>query len=453
MKMNRKILSFVTLCCLAVSLFAQEQPAEEYFMSAEEPAIGEDVFTSEETIVTDEPAAYTVDEPVAADEPYTVDESIMIDEPIVIDEPAVPVPAPVIIAEPVAPPPAPVIIEPAVAAATPVSTGKPTIAVYVTGGDDPLKSRALATYILDAIAGTRRYTPIERSEAFLAEIDNEQIRQRSGAIDDSQISALGKQSGVRYVCVADIIPALRGFQISARILDVETAEVKTVGVSTSTLRTIDDLKNAAADVVAEMFKKLYPEDYLDKPERKVRFGVRAAYNNSYVTKLSFTLVDYDPVLGHLVYNDDNPGKVGAGSGFEISFVTSVSVTDDIAFSLQPGFIMRTPHVSDAARITEFAVSVPALIEWRLFQTPVRALAGLQMDIPFGTKIKWADESESEPVESGIRSSVDFGVVFGASVQVHPHISIDARFCAGLREFDREKGKLMHQVSVGASYVY
>jgi len=111
---------------------------------------------------------------------------------------------------------------------------------------------ALGTYILDALVNSGEYRTIERSENFLAEIEREHVRQRSGAIDDAHISALGKQAGAQFLCVANITEALGSYQISARIIDVETADVIASGVSTSSLRTLDELKQVSAAVVYRM---------------------------------------------------------------------------------------------------------------------------------------------------------------------------------------------------------
>jgi hypothetical protein len=127
---------------------------------------------------------------------------------------------------------------------------KPPIAVYVTGGHDAGVNRALTTRLLEAFVNSERYAAIERSGDFLAEIDREQARQRSGAVDDEQIRELGRQAGAHFVCVADITPALGSFQVSARIINVETAAVVAIGVSDSRLRTMDDLTAASNKIVA-----------------------------------------------------------------------------------------------------------------------------------------------------------------------------------------------------------
>jgi len=338
--------------------------------------------------------------------------------------------------------------------AAPAPPAKPKIAVYVTGGKDVGENKALGTYILDALTASGRYTTIERSESFLAEIDNEQIAQRSGAIDDSQISRLGKQSGVSFVCVADITQALRGSQISARILDVETAEVVTMGVSTSPLKTMDDLRKVSADIAEAMFRKLYPDEYkaLPIPEKKLKFGVRAAYNNSYVSKMNVTL--YTDGGGGKMDSEDYNGKMGAGSGFEIGAVTLIGLTDNLAFNFSPGLIIRKPFVSDIAAINELAINIPAFLEWQLFDSPLRAVCGVQFEIPFSVKIKWKGEGAKDFNEDGgKRAGMDVGVALGASVHILRNIAADVKGCIGLREFAAGKEGSLNQISVGVSYLY
>jgi len=129
----------------------------------------------------------------------------------------------------------------------------PRIAVYVTGSVPDNEKKALGTRMLASLVNSGRYKGIERSESFLAEIDREHVKQRSGAIDDSQISELGKQFGVRYVCIADITPAYNAYQVSARIINVETAEVSHIGEAFSSLKTARDLKETSDQVVKNMF--------------------------------------------------------------------------------------------------------------------------------------------------------------------------------------------------------
>jgi uncharacterized protein YggE len=130
----------------------------------------------------------------------------------------------------------------------------PKIAVYVTGGQDEGTSAALATRLTEALVRSNRYAAIERSDAFMAEVAKEHTAQRSGDIDDNEIRKLGIQSGAQFVCVANITPTLGAYQVSARIIDIETAKVAAIGVADSPLGSIDELRKAAGDIVAGMFE-------------------------------------------------------------------------------------------------------------------------------------------------------------------------------------------------------
>jgi len=129
----------------------------------------------------------------------------------------------------------------------------PRIAVYVTGDLGVGEKKALGTRMLAALVNSGRYKGIERSNSFLDEIEKEQVKQRSGAIDDSQISEVGRQFGVTFVCIADITSVLGDYQVSARIVNVETAEVDRIGEASSRLKTVNDLTKVSDQVVKNMF--------------------------------------------------------------------------------------------------------------------------------------------------------------------------------------------------------
>jgi len=129
----------------------------------------------------------------------------------------------------------------------------PQIAVYVTGDMPENERKALGTRMLATLVNSGRYIGIERSNSFLAEIDKEQAKQRSGAIDDGQISRLGRQFGLKYICIADITPAFGEFQVSARIVNVETAVVVLIGEAYGQLKSMNDLSVVSDRVVENMF--------------------------------------------------------------------------------------------------------------------------------------------------------------------------------------------------------
>ena len=104
-----------------------------------------------------------------------------------------------------------------------ISAQQKKVAVYVTG-DDPINS-SMGDHLVDGIAHNGKYIAVERTASFLNELVKEQSYQQTGAVDDNEISRLGKQFGVDYVCVATPFDVWGEKYISARMIDVERAEV------------------------------------------------------------------------------------------------------------------------------------------------------------------------------------------------------------------------------------
>jgi hypothetical protein len=135
---------------------------------------------------------------------------------------------------------------------TAFAQGLPKIAVFMTDNQDASVSRALATELVDALVKSKQYNVIERSDEFIAEINREHTIQRDGSIDDNEIRRLGKRYGAQFVCVVDIRPVLGVFQVSTRIINIETAQVVSTGLAKSQLRTATDFMEASCEVVVDM---------------------------------------------------------------------------------------------------------------------------------------------------------------------------------------------------------
>jgi len=165
---------------------------------------------------------------------------------------------------------------------------KEKIAVYVTGGVRPNEEKALGTKILVELINSGRYRAVERSDDFVKELDREQSKQMSGAVDDNQITRIGKQFGVQVICVADLTPAFGSYQISARLIDVESAEIITIAEVTNSLESMDDLTDASKEVARVILglgkskKQRFRTATNAKAQSLSRnsFGVRAAFGNS-----------------------------------------------------------------------------------------------------------------------------------------------------------------------------
>ena len=133
------------------------------------------------------------------------------------------------------------------------SQSLPQVAVYVTGAKTDNENRALGARMTDALFRSGHYRAIERAAVFLDQVAAEQATQRSDAIDDKQISALGQQNGAKYVCIVEIVEAFGSNQISGRIVNVETVVIVASGVTEGPLRTMEDAVARFNELVAKMF--------------------------------------------------------------------------------------------------------------------------------------------------------------------------------------------------------
>lgn len=127
------------------------------------------------------------------------------------------------------------------------------VAVYVTSDDEKIDNTTksiIGGELVNAIVKTRKYQAVERTADFLKQITKEQGYQRSGNVDDGQISALGKQFGVHYVCVANVLP-LRdnvNIYIQTRLIDVETATVMAFAREVTSISDISQMMAASEKV-------------------------------------------------------------------------------------------------------------------------------------------------------------------------------------------------------------
>lgn len=153
------------------------------------------------------------------------------------------------------------------------------IAIYVTG-DDPVND-IIASRLLEGLTRNGKYIPVERTAAFLNALSKEHSYERDGAVDDNEIASLGKQFSVQYVCVASILSVWNNEKyITARIIDVETAEVVASGSSSGSITSSPELISALNKLSDNFLKAL---DY-NKTSRASKVAV-------YVTKTGNRDVD------------------------------------------------------------------------------------------------------------------------------------------------------------------
>lgn len=128
------------------------------------------------------------------------------------------------------------------------------VAVYVTG--DEVEAKVLGSRLQTDITQSGKYTVIERNATFLAELKKEQSYQRTGAVDDEEISRLGKQFGVNLICVADIFSAFDESYVSARLIDVVSAEVIHSASANGNLQDYQNMRNISATIVADLLTQV-----------------------------------------------------------------------------------------------------------------------------------------------------------------------------------------------------
>jgi uncharacterized protein YjdB len=145
-----------------------------------------------------------------------------------------------------------------------VTFGQRKVAVYVTGSGDAGIKKVLGDQLTAAIAKSGKYIAIERTSSFLTELNKEQKYQRTGAVDDNELSRLGKQFGVQLVCVADISDVFDEKYISARLIDVESAEVINASNATSPMRSISDLLKISDEITKSLIGQT--QNTLQKPQ-------------------------------------------------------------------------------------------------------------------------------------------------------------------------------------------
>jgi hypothetical protein len=142
---------------------------------------------------------------------------------------------------------------------------KQRVAVYVTGDADDATKKIIGTKLVSAITNDAKYAAVERTSAFLAEISKEQDYQRSGVVADEQISALGKQFGVAFVCAADITNVLGSLFVATRLIDVQTGLVDKAAERDSKINSVADLTGLAEDVANGLINNEPPCHRVDKP--------------------------------------------------------------------------------------------------------------------------------------------------------------------------------------------
>jgi hypothetical protein len=211
---------------------------------------------------------------------------------------------------------------------------------------------------------------------------------------------------------------------------------------------------SAAETVIVPIDNAETVGYTPSSPKRLKYGRRVAYNNSWVDGLNVMVYSFD---GESLVRTEYANEAVRGFGFEISAILLLVLTDAAAFNFAPGIIFRKPLNTKFAGVGELAVSFPALLEWRPFAAvPLHALAGMQADIPVYTRLTWSSEPHSAEIEPhsafNERFPIDFGAVVGLGAYLNDRLALDARVVLGLADFDYETGRRLNQFTVSISYI-
>ncbi len=128
-------------------------------------------------------------------------------------------------------------------------TFKKKVAVYLTGDADGAYKKVVGSKIVTGVTRSNDFVAVERTSDFLAELTKEQDYQMSGAVSDNQIAKLGQQFGVKYVLIADVSELFGSLFISARMVDVQTAQIISSTEVSDEVTDMNGLTKIAEDVV------------------------------------------------------------------------------------------------------------------------------------------------------------------------------------------------------------
>ena len=136
-------------------------------------------------------------------------------------------------------------------------TGKQIVAVYMAG-QEPQGAKGVHTIIGGELARVMsesdKYIAVDRTEAILEQLDREHIYQRSGAVDDDQIKAIGHQLGVQYLCISNINPVGKRYYLDTRLVDIVTAEIMRSVTATSALKDADEMTRVGRNIALELLE-------------------------------------------------------------------------------------------------------------------------------------------------------------------------------------------------------
>ncbi|GBU21219.1 hypothetical protein R80B4_01108 [Fibrobacteres bacterium R8-0-B4] len=125
-------------------------------------------------------------------------------------------------------------------------------------GQEPPAAKGVHTImggeLARVLSESDRYTAVDRTEAILEQLDREHVYQRSGAVDDDQIKAIGHQLGVGFLCISNINAVGKRYYLDTRLVDVVTAEIARSVTATSSLKDASEMSKVGRNIALELLE-------------------------------------------------------------------------------------------------------------------------------------------------------------------------------------------------------
>ena len=175
----------------------------------------------------------------------------------------------------------------------------------------------------------------------------------------------------------------------------------------------------------------------------MKYGVRAGFSFC-----DFSLGDSDI--------DEN---IDMGYSFGAGLVISIPITNFLKFVPEVSFLYRKPMSMDLKVmeewVTEFAISIPAMIQFSPSEgMPLYLAAGVQLDIPIASESTRKAGGHEDTEDYDGRASFDFGIPLGVGYLIMPNLGVDLRAVFGITSPDKdEKDSSFKQYGLGLTYFF
>jgi len=154
------------------------------------------------------------------------------------------------------------------------------VAIYMAGEEPagaPGMYNVLGGELAKAISNSKKYIAVDRTDAIVNLLTREHKFQRSGAVSDDQIKSLGKQFGVRYLCIAELSELQGGsYYLEIRLVDVVTAVIVHTVTASSDLKDSAEMIRFAQQAARELIDTGADGVKDDKPSAKETTKKRTA---------------------------------------------------------------------------------------------------------------------------------------------------------------------------------